>query len=182
MVRGVTRLVESDEDVLISGGGDGTIKLWKLFQDQNRGIEELACLGEDDAESVLSMAVDGSFLYSSKLEGVIELWDLDTKQKLRVIRAHKGDVMTLQMGWGYLWSAGSTGFARVSLLAFLGPHFLSMNAAEIQYSSIWQVPELNIVQSKIPLREQMESPRGSDPGFGSHTLQRPTTVHHRWQR
>jgi WD40 repeat protein len=119
MVHGVTRLVDSDEEFLISGGGDGTIKIWKLFQDQSQGIKEVACLGEDDAESVLSLAIDGSFLYSSKLEGVIELWDLDTKQKLRVIKAHKGDVTTLQMGWGFLWSAGSTGFARVSFLSFL---------------------------------------------------------------
>jgi di- and tripeptidase len=113
LARGVSRLVDSEEDILISGGGDGTIKLWKLLEDHSQGIKEIACLGEDDAESVLSLAIDGSFLYSSKLEGVIELWDLDTKQKLRVIRAHKGDVLTLQMGWGYLWSAGSTGFARV---------------------------------------------------------------------
>ncbi|KAJ5051728.1 uncharacterized protein L3040_001500 [Drepanopeziza brunnea f. sp. 'multigermtubi'] len=112
LVRGITRLVDADEDVLISGGGDGTIKIWKLSYDNSQAIQEVARLGEDDAESVLSMAVDGSFLYSSKLEGVIELWDLDTKQKLRVIRAHKGDVMTLQMGWGYLFSAGSTGYAR----------------------------------------------------------------------
>jgi len=114
MVKGASQLVEADDDMLISGGGDGTIKLWKLDNDDSVGITEIACLGEDDAESVLSLAVDGSFLYSSKLEGLIELWDLDTKQKLRVIRAHNGDVMTLQMGWGYLWSAGSTGFARVS--------------------------------------------------------------------
>ena len=118
LVRGVTRLIEADEDVLVSGGGDGTIKIWKLSHDQSQGIQEVACLGEDDAESVLSMAVDGSFLYSSKLEGVIELWDLDTKQKLRVIRAHKGDVMTLQMGWGHLFSAGSTGYARVCVECF----------------------------------------------------------------
>jgi di- and tripeptidase len=114
LVRGAVRHVDPDEDVLVSGGGDGTIKIWKLSHDHTEGISEIACLGEDDAESVLSMAVDGSFLYSSKLDGVIELWDLDTKQKLRVIKAHKGDVMTLQMGWGYLWSAGATGFARVS--------------------------------------------------------------------
>jgi len=115
MVRGVTRLVDPEEDVLISGGGDGTIKIWKLLENQEQGLREVACLGVDDAESILSITVDGSFLYSSKLEGVIELWDLDTKQKLRVIKAHKGDVMTLQMGWGYLWSAGSTGFARVGV-------------------------------------------------------------------
>jgi di- and tripeptidase len=121
LVRGVSRVVDSDEDMLISGGGDGTIKLWKLSQDPSQGVTEVACLGEDDAESVLSMAVDGSFLYSSKLEGVIELWDLDTKQKLRVIRAHKGDVMTLQMGWGYLWSAGSTGFSRACKHVLISP-------------------------------------------------------------
>jgi len=135
LVRGVTRDVDSDEDILISGGGDGTIKIWKL-SDRSQGITEIACLGEDDAESVLSMTVDGSFLYSSKLEGVIELWDLDTKQKLRVIRAHKGDVMTLQMGWGYLWSAGSTGFARVSLSRFQLETML-IRVVEIQHSSIW---------------------------------------------
>jgi di- and tripeptidase len=119
LVRGVSRLMDADEDMLISGGGDGTIKLWQLFHNQNQGIKEVACLGVDDAESVLSLAVDGSFLYSSKLDGVIELWDLDTEQKVRVIKAHRGDVMTLQMGWGYLWSGGATGFARVSFRAYI---------------------------------------------------------------
>jgi di- and tripeptidase len=113
LARGASRLVELDEDMLISGGGDGTIKLWKLSSNLDEGIQELASLGEDDAESVLSLTVDGSFLYSGKLEGVIELWDLDTKQRLRVIKAQKRDIMTLQMGWGFLWSAGATGYARV---------------------------------------------------------------------
>jgi len=113
LARGASRLVELDEDMLISGGGDGTVKLWKLSSNPDDGIQELATLGEDDAESVHSLTVDGSFLYTGKLEGIIELWDLDTKQKLRVIKAHKRDIMTLQMGWGFLWSAGATGFARV---------------------------------------------------------------------
>jgi di- and tripeptidase len=122
LARGASRLVEIDEDMLISGGGDGTIKLWKLSGNPDDGIQELASLGEDDAESVHSLTVDGSFLYSGKLEGIIELWDLDTKQRLRVIKAQKGDVMTLQMGWGYLWSAGATGFARV--ISISGTDFL----------------------------------------------------------
>lgn len=114
---GANSLVEPDEDMLISGGGDGTVKLWKLSINPDDGIQELACLGEDDAESVLSLTVDGSFLYSGKLGGVIELWDLDTRQRLRVIKAQNGDIMTLQMGWGFLWSAGATGFARVNFYA-----------------------------------------------------------------
>jgi di- and tripeptidase len=113
LARGASRLVELDEDILISGGGDGTVKLWKLSSNPDDGIQELASLGDDDAESVHSLTVDESFLYSGKLEGIIELWDLDTKQKLRVIKAQNGDILTLQMGWGFLWSAGATGFARV---------------------------------------------------------------------
>lgn len=115
LARGASRLVEPEEDMLISGGGDGTIKLWKLSNNPDEGIEELASLGEDDAESVLSLTVDGSFLYSGKLEGVIELWDLDTKQRLRVMKSAKGDIMTLQMGWGFLWSASATGYSRVCI-------------------------------------------------------------------
>lgn len=127
MVKGPTVQVDAEEEVLISGGGDGTVKLWRLApnsdgrdsgdeqdsDEEDTGIQEIMTLGEDDAESVLSLAIDGSFLYSGKLEGTIELWDLETKQKLRVIKAHKGDIMTLQMKWGYLWSAAANGSASV---------------------------------------------------------------------
>ncbi|KAI6711758.1 hypothetical protein JHW43_005710 [Diplocarpon mali] len=150
LVRGVTRLVEADEDVLISGGGDGTIKIWKLSHVHSQGIKELACLGEDDAESILSMAVDGSFLYSSKLEGVIELWDLDTKQKLRVIRAHKGDVMTLQMGWGHLFSAGSTGFARKYSTVQYGKYQTSTSFSQKYHCvSRWRAHDGRILASAL---------------------------------
>jgi di- and tripeptidase len=125
IARGPTVLVDPDEEVLISGGGDGTIKLWKLsaesYEDEDGestdgDIQEIMSLGEDDAESVLSLAIDGSFLYAGKLHGIIELWDVDTKQKLRVIKAHVGDIMTLQMSWGLLWSAAAGGSACVSRL------------------------------------------------------------------
>ncbi|KAI1403959.1 glutathione degradosome [Hypoxylon fuscum] len=117
MTKGTTAYTEPDEEVLISGGGDGTIKVWKLGGREigpdgyENGIEEIMVLGEEDAISVMSLSVDGSFLYSGRLGGMIELWDLDTKQKLRAIKAHKGDVMALQMGWGYLWSASRAGTA-----------------------------------------------------------------------
>lgn len=124
MAKGPTVEVEPDEDVLISGGGDGTIKLWSLIssdsrthvQDESdeRGIEEIMTLGTDDAESVWSLALDGSFLYAGKRAGIVELWDLDTTQKLRVIKADEKDIMSLQMGWGCLWAASANGMVSVS--------------------------------------------------------------------
>ncbi|GAO18723.1 hypothetical protein UVI_02047190 [Ustilaginoidea virens] len=129
MAKGPTVEADSDEDVLISGGGDGTIKLWRLAASAENGrgseegpggsgIDEIMALGTDDAESVLSLALDGSFLYAGKLDGIVELWDLDTAQRLRVIKAHGGDVMSLQMGWGCLWAGSTNGWVSVSVLVF----------------------------------------------------------------
>ncbi|KAL0929808.1 WD repeat-containing protein [Colletotrichum truncatum] len=117
LTQGATDLVEPEDDVLISGGGDGTIKVWRLGgqgigpHGMHNGLEELMALGEDDGESVMSLAIDGSTLCSGKLDGIIEFWDLNTKQKLRVVKAHASDVTSLHIGCGYLWSASYDGTA-----------------------------------------------------------------------
>lgn len=144
MAQGPTVEVDADDDVLISGGGDGTIKLWSLTgssrngrghaDDDDGGIEEIMTLGADDAESVLSIALDGSFLYAGKLDGIVELWDLDTTQRLRVIKAPGGDVMSLQMGWGCLWAGSTNGWASVSGIIYLGAKVVFLTAAQ-KYST-----------------------------------------------
>lgn len=121
MAKSPTVDANAEDDILISGAGDGTIKLWSLGHavgddgELTGGIQEIMTLGTDNAESVLSLALDGSFLYAGKLDGIIELWDLDTAQRLRVIKAHDNDIMSLQMGWGYLWAAATNGWASVSI-------------------------------------------------------------------
>lgn len=147
MAKGPTVEADDDDDVLISGGGDGTIKLWNIVDskhgisgdDLESGIQEIMTLGTDDAESVLSLTIDGSFLYAGKLDGVVELWDLDTAQKLRVIKAHDSDVISLQMAWGYLWAASTNGWAsvRVSLLPTRVTR--SHPCTEIQHRALRQV-------------------------------------------
>ncbi|KAK1995232.1 WD repeat domain-containing protein [Colletotrichum falcatum] len=162
MAKGPTVLVEPDEEVLISGGGDGTIKLWRLGaerddqaaeNDREPGLQELMSLGADDAESVMSLAIDGSFLYAGKLQGVIELWDLDTKSKLRVIKAHKGDVMTLQMGWGYLLSGSRSGSASKHTTAHYGKYLDQHAAANVsqKYQCVtrWKAHEGKVLSSAL---------------------------------
>ncbi|KAM5356828.1 hypothetical protein ACJ41O_003474 [Fusarium nematophilum] len=128
MAKGPTVEVGADDDVLISGAGDGTIKLWSLGhpagEDEEHvgGIQEIMTLGSDDAESVLSLALDSSFLYAGKLDGIVELWDLDTAQRLRVIKAHDCDIMSIQMGWGYLWTAATNGWASKYSTAHYGKY------------------------------------------------------------
>lgn len=131
VAKGPTVLVDPGEEVLITGGGEGRIKLWQIKPDEKYNDmeeweawqhREIMCLGEQDGQSVFHMAIDGSFLYSGKKRGIIELWDLDTKQKLRVIKDHSGadgrcgDIMSVQMAWGNLWSASTIGTVAVRVL------------------------------------------------------------------
>ncbi|CAK7231539.1 hypothetical protein SBRCBS47491_007965 [Sporothrix bragantina] len=176
MAKGPAHNLGADEEVLISGGGDGTVKLWKIGSEKTAAggkepaeqehedgdddsdetdgtIREVMKLGNDDAMSVLSLAIDGSFLYCGKLDGVIELWDLDTRQRLRVIKAHNSDIMTLQMNWGYLWSASANGFsAKHSTVHYGGPTSASASPSEsvsqkYQCLSRWQAHDGKILAS-----------------------------------
>ncbi|KAL8285851.1 hypothetical protein RB601_005981 [Gaeumannomyces tritici] len=160
MARAPTVRVEPDEDVLISGGGDGTIKLWRLRSREaaangseehasTTGIQEIMVLGIDEGESVLSLAVDGSFLYSGKIHGVIELWDLDTKQKLRVIKAHRADVMTLQLQWGFLWSAAANGSATKHTTVHDSPSGPDTISQKYQCLSRWPAHNGKILSSAV---------------------------------
>ncbi|KAK3897887.1 hypothetical protein C8A05DRAFT_47640 [Staphylotrichum tortipilum] len=163
VAKGPTILADPDEDVLISGGGDGTIKLWRLSDegpDHDDGvygdIEEMMTLGEDDSESVMSLAVDGSFLYAGKLRGVIELWDLDTKQKLRVIKAHDGNVNTLRMSFGLLWSGATGGSASKHSTVHYGrdKNGLPQNVSQkYQCLSRWKAHDAKILSSAVAVHQ-----------------------------
>ena len=105
---------EHGRDVLISGGGDGTIKIWQLAKVHDEGIRHLKTLENGD-NSVLSMALDGTFLYSGRLEGDVDVWDLDTCQLIRTVKAHDADVLTVAVGQELIFAGGSTGWAKVLL-------------------------------------------------------------------
>ena len=113
LARGLSSGV-NDSETLISGGGDGTVKLWPLQSDEDGAITKPICLERGD-ESVLSMALDGTVLYCGRSEGEVDVWDLDTRQLIRTVKAHESDVLTLAVGHGFIFSGGSNGIAKVIL-------------------------------------------------------------------
>jgi di- and tripeptidase len=109
---------DADEEVLISGGGDGVIKLWHLDGESGGAIGHPLSLENGD-ESVLTMALDGSLLYSGRLDGEIDVWDIETRQLVRKVKAHAADTLTLAVGNGLVFSGNATGIAKVGQL--MGP-------------------------------------------------------------
>lgn len=103
---------DADAETLISGGGDGIVKLWSLDSDESGALSEESLLENGDG-SVLSMALDGTVLYIGRLEGDVNVWDLDTRQLIRTVKAYNADVLALAIGYGLLFSGGSNGIAKV---------------------------------------------------------------------
>ncbi|KAK5113400.1 hypothetical protein LTR62_003500 [Meristemomyces frigidus] len=101
-------------EVLITGGGDGVVKLWTLDAKHGGAIEELYTLddGREEGHSILSIAIDGTFLYSGRSGGEVDVWDLETRQLVRNLKAHKDDVLTICVGGSFMFSAAVTGFVR----------------------------------------------------------------------
>lgn len=105
--------VDSKDETLISGGGDGTVKLWQLSKHQGDvEIRSLATLESGDG-SVLSMTLKDTLLYTGRLEGDVNVWDLDTRQLIQTIRASKVDILSLAVGAGFLFTGSANGRAKV---------------------------------------------------------------------
>lgn len=97
------------EEVLVSGGGDGRILFWRIDGSIGGAISSICALedGREEGESILSLAREGTFLYSGRFDGEVNVWDLETRQLVRSLKASTGDVHTLTLGAGILY-AGST--------------------------------------------------------------------------
>jgi di- and tripeptidase len=99
------------EEVLVSGGGDGRILLWRIDPARGGLITSICALedGREEGESILSLAREGSFLYSGRFDGEVNVWDLETRQLVRSLKASTGDVHTLTLGGGVLFAGGKSG-------------------------------------------------------------------------
>ncbi|KAI5778432.1 hypothetical protein EDC01DRAFT_731807 [Geopyxis carbonaria] len=97
-------------EILLSGGGDGDVKLWNI-DSQTGAITEFEKLGGGDS-GVLSMAVKDTFLYCGLTDGEICIWDLDTLQLVRTVKAHCDDVLTMSVKGDCIFSGSASGYTR----------------------------------------------------------------------
>lgn len=115
LIRG---LVESSptEETLVTGSGDGVVKLWRLQKDADAVPVQMAKLNNGDP--VLSLAVDGTFLYCGVAGGALNIWNLDSHQLVRRITKHTGDLWAVDIIRGIAVCGDSHGVVKVCYSPF----------------------------------------------------------------
>lgn len=122
LVRGLEEWANGDE-ILLTGSGDGSVKLWELSKCPEGSPVELAEL-KNGSDSVLSIAVDGAFLYCGLSGGAVYIWNLDSRQIIRKLTAHSGDIWAIDVVGNVIITGDSSGIIRVFMRCYL--YFLSL--------------------------------------------------------
>jgi di- and tripeptidase len=63
-------------------------------------------------DGVLTMTYIDSLLYTGCISGTINLWDMDTMQLIRSVRAHQSDVLSLSGIGGFAFSGSGRGYLK----------------------------------------------------------------------
>lgn len=111
LIKGLGR-AEGEAEILLSGGGDGDVKLWSI-NPETCAITTIHTLEGGD-QGILSMAVRETLLYCGLTDGDINIWDLDTYQLIRSVKGHCDDVLTMAVRGNCIFSGSATGNTRVS--------------------------------------------------------------------
>lgn len=114
LVRGLVESA-STEEVLVTGAGDGVVKLWRLAQDKLNAVpSQITKL--QNGSPVLSLAVDGSFLYCGLAGGALNIWNLDSHQLVKCITRHTGDLWAVDIINGVAVCGDSNGVVKVRVI------------------------------------------------------------------
>ena len=97
----------SHGDVLVSGGADRTIRVWK-------GGKLLRSINNHwDAVHALAFSPDGKYLASGSADRTVRIWQPEIGRLVRIVRDHEGTVLDLVWTGKNLVSASSDGKVRL---------------------------------------------------------------------
>ncbi|KAI8646812.1 WD40-repeat-containing domain protein [Parasitella parasitica] len=82
-------------EVLITGSGDGHVKIWSIRVDKTLHHHQTLTGGDPD-RGILSLALsDEGYLFCGVQGGHVQIWDLETYQLIKTVVAHTDDVLSV---------------------------------------------------------------------------------------
>ncbi|CEP18781.1 hypothetical protein [Parasitella parasitica] len=98
-------------EVLISGSGDGDVKIWGIGKS---GIELLHTLKGNLDKGILCLALsEDGYLFCGVQGGDVQIWDLETHQMIRSVMAHTKDVLAISIRGSGFVSASADGSIKI---------------------------------------------------------------------
>ncbi|KAI8069989.1 WD40-repeat-containing domain protein [Gongronella butleri] len=93
-----------DGEVIISGSGDGNVKIWGI---EAGGLRLVHTLQGNSDKGILSLTLsDDGYLFCGVQGGDVTIWDLETLQMIRSVMAHSDDVLAVTL-LGSNWASAS---------------------------------------------------------------------------
>ena len=110
----VNRLYQHDgtEEMLITGGGDGVIKVWSIDGLGSGGLMERVKL-KNDGCGILSMVYNGTCLSVGLSNGHAHIWNLDSRQLIQKVDMNCKDIGAIQLVHGTTYCG--TGLGRIKV-------------------------------------------------------------------
>ena len=109
---------DDNQEILLTGGADGQIKLWSVDALNARGLQELHKF-TNRGTGVLSMAYSGMFLYTGMLHGGVHVYNLDSRQLVHKASLFCGPVSAIQVIKGTAFCGTSEGYVKARDTFFL---------------------------------------------------------------
>lgn len=97
-------------EYIVSASGDGVNKIWR-FSGSKKSVELRPLDIElDNKDSVISQAVEFPFLYTGLSEGVINIWDLSTKQLVSTLKTkNEEDITSISVYHDHIFAIDESG-------------------------------------------------------------------------
>ncbi|RMD43424.1 hypothetical protein DV735_g1788, partial [Chaetothyriales sp. CBS 134920] len=102
---------DDEEEVVITGGGDGTIKLWRIDALDSGDLQSIFQFKNKGA-SVLCLTCSGSFLYAGLADGTANIYNLASYQLIQRLNVGLGEVSQVLVQPGNILCGTSQGWIK----------------------------------------------------------------------
>lgn len=122
---------DTDQEILVTAGGGGTIKLWSI-DDLETGVPVLLEKFKNRGDSVFSLAYQAPFLYVGLSEGLVQVYNLASHQLVHRLPMGSGDILQVQVHRGSALCGMSDGYVAVRSTPYSLPKIMTDNRVAYQ--------------------------------------------------